>query len=103
MIILPVPPRRPCISMPASLPFTPGLSLSYLSRMALTVGVMVMLFLPAQRVLPDGPAVCNLLYWRFRIGDRKSVVSGKSVSVRVDLGGRRIIIKTTTSIQYKQQ
>src|SRR3546814_11334899 len=29
-------------------------------------------------------------------GDRKSVVSGKSVSVRVDLGGRRIIKKTTT-------
>src|SRR3546814_15850962 len=27
--------------------------------------------------------------------DRKSVVSGKSVSVRVDLGGRRIIIKKT--------
>src|SRR3546814_14134854 len=27
--------------------------------------------------------------------DRKSVVSGKSVSVRVDLGGRRIIKKTT--------
>src|SRR3546814_13412289 len=26
-------------------------------------------------------------------GDRKSVVSGKSVSVRVDLGGRRIIKK----------
>src|SRR3546814_2485788 len=26
--------------------------------------------------------------------DRKSVVSGKSVSVRVDLGGRRIIQKT---------
>src|SRR3546814_18521060 len=26
--------------------------------------------------------------------DRKSVVSGKSVSVRVDLGGRRIIKKT---------
>src|SRR3546814_12045344 len=31
---------------------------------------------------------------------RKSVVSGKSVSVRVDLGGRRFIIqKITTSIQ----
>src|SRR3546814_13693511 len=31
---------------------------------------------------------------RFRPeGDRKSVVSGKSVSVRVDLGGRRIIKK----------
>src|SRR3546814_17842477 len=28
-------------------------------------------------------------------GDRKSVVEGKSVSVRVDLGGRRIIKKTT--------
>src|SRR3546814_20572163 len=27
------------------------------------------------------------------VGDRKSVVSGKSVSVRVDLGGRRIIKK----------
>src|SRR3546814_17299278 len=37
-------------------------------------------------------------------GDRKSVVSGKSVSVRVDLGGRRIIKKTnkqwTTDIEY---
>src|SRR3546814_17225329 len=30
----------------------------------------------------------------WRAGDRKSVVSGKSVSVRVDLGGRRIIKKT---------
>src|SRR3546814_812331 len=28
-------------------------------------------------------------------GDRKSVVSGKSVSVRVDLGGRRLIKKKT--------
>src|SRR3546814_18595933 len=28
--------------------------------------------------------------------DRKSVVSGKSVSVRVDLGGRRIIKKKNT-------
>src|SRR3546814_12330091 len=31
-----------------------------------------------------------------REGDRKSVVSGKSVSVRVDLGGRRIIKKKKT-------
>src|SRR3546814_11969809 len=30
------------------------------------------------------------------IPDRKSVVRGKSVSVRVDLGGRRIIKKKTT-------
>src|SRR3546814_18509116 len=28
------------------------------------------------------------------VSDRKSVVSGQSVSVRVDLGGRRIIKKT---------
>src|SRR3546814_20857882 len=32
----------------------------------------------------------------FAAGDRKSVVSGKSVSVRVDLGGRRIINKKKT-------
>src|SRR3546814_20140330 len=31
--------------------------------------------------------------------DRKSVVSGKSVSVRVDLGGRRIIKKKTNTKQ----
>src|SRR3546814_15522449 len=30
-------------------------------------------------------------------GDRKSVVSGKSVAVRVDLGGRRIIKKKKTN------
>src|SRR3546814_19493519 len=30
-------------------------------------------------------------------GDRKSVVSGQSVSVRVDLGGRRIIKKKKTT------
>src|SRR3546814_14077369 len=34
--------------------------------------------------------------WR----DRKSVVSGKSVSVRVDLGGRRIIQKKTMKSKY---
>src|SRR3546814_17514651 len=32
--------------------------------------------------------------------DRKSVVSGKSVSVRVDLGGRRIIKKKKTRGEY---
>src|SRR3546814_13613824 len=31
--------------------------------------------------------------------DRKSVVSGKSVSVRVDLGGRRIIKKKTKQLR----
>src|SRR3546814_9000579 len=33
----------------------------------------------------------------FSTTDRKSVVSGKSVSVRVDLGGRRIIKKKKTT------
>src|SRR3546814_16705381 len=35
----------------------------------------------------------SLFHPKFQIRDRKSVVSGKSVSVRVDLGGRRIIKK----------
>src|SRR3546814_19238027 len=34
--------------------------------------------------------------------DRKSVVSGKSVSVRVDLGGRRIIKKKKTKTPQKK-
>src|SRR3546814_6720541 len=38
---------------------------------------------------------------RARSRDRKSVVSGKSVSVRVDVGGRRIIKKK--KIRQKQQ
>src|SRR3546814_16629371 len=33
--------------------------------------------------------------------DRKSVVSGKSVSVRVDLGGRRIITKKRNETHHK--
>src|SRR3546814_17369893 len=33
--------------------------------------------------------------------DRKNVVSGKSVSVRVDLGGRRIIKKKSTKVKIK--
>src|SRR3546814_13815143 len=35
--------------------------------------------------------------------DRKSVVSGKSVSVRVDLGGRRIIKKKTLNTNTKSK
>src|SRR3546814_18055948 len=38
------------------------------------------------------------------ISDRKSVVSGKSVSVRVDLGGRRIIKKKNyKKLKFKQK
>src|SRR3546814_13283447 len=35
-------------------------------------------------------------------GDRKSVVWGKSVSVRVDLGGRRIIKKKRKKLQQRK-
>src|SRR3546814_21127856 len=35
------------------------------------------------------------------LGDRKSVVSGQSVSVRVDIGGSRIIKKTLTPIRLR--
>src|SRR3546814_11865853 len=35
--------------------------------------------------------------------DRKSVVEGKSVSVRVDLGGRRIIKKKKPTPKHKQK
>src|SRR3546814_11659877 len=37
------------------------------------------------------------------VRDRKSVVSGKSVSVRVDLGGRRIIKKKHILYEYTIQ
>src|SRR3546814_20596679 len=46
----------------------------------------------------------DLLAWRqlhhLARGDRKSVVWGKSVSVRVDLGGRRVIKKKKRYIRY---
>src|SRR3546814_11810290 len=38
---------------------------------------------------------------RARTGDRKSVVEGQSVSVRVDLGGRRILQKKKTHRESK--
>src|SRR3546814_14506552 len=49
-----------------------------------------------REVLDEGqdshPALAGWFgYWGKRIRDRKSVVSGKSVSVRVDIGGRRIL------------
>src|SRR5438270_12485499 len=41
MIILPVPPSRPCLRMRTRFALVPGLSDSYLSRIALTAGVML--------------------------------------------------------------
>src|SRR3546814_19906682 len=38
---------------------------------------------------------------RIKTGDRKSVVSGKSVTVRVDLGGRSIIKKKKKTTDQK--
>src|SRR3546814_15211063 len=43
---------------------------------------------------------CHLERTRSRAIDRKSVVSGKSVSVRVDIGGRRIIKKKKSKQRY---
>src|SRR3546814_13370747 len=40
----------------------------------------------------------GVLFWGAAPVDRKSVVSGKSVSVRVDIGGRRIIKNKITFI-----
>src|SRR3546814_17255794 len=40
------------------------------------------------------PSISSTAAWEKRMADRKRVVTGKSVSVRVDLGGRRIITKT---------
>src|SRR3546814_17195377 len=50
-------------------------------------------------------SVGQMLDGLFAITDRKSVVTGKSVSVRVDLGGRRFIKQkhTTKSTQTEQQ
>src|SRR3546814_17165439 len=45
--------------------------------------------LPPAPLLPDRPAA-----------DRKSVVQGKSVSVRVDLGRRGVITKKKTTTKY---
>src|SRR3546814_14188045 len=62
-------------------------------------GVIVMLMrpLPGSADAEAAPAPAGGMDLRtYGIGaqiDRKSVVSGKSVSVRVDLGGRRIIKK----------
>src|SRR3546814_16918624 len=47
---------------------------------------------------PQSPAMVQSTPQRSGMGDRKSVVSGKRVSVRVDLGGRRIITKKKTEI-----
>src|SRR3546814_18016431 len=51
---------------------------------------------PVSDMLEDRPAPAALAGRIDAIADRKSVVEGKSVSVRVDLGGGRSITKTKT-------
>src|SRR3546814_17437824 len=43
------------------------------------------------------------IYHGWKFADRKSVVEGKSVSVRVDLGGRRIIKKKNKNDSTSEQ
>src|SRR3546814_21146117 len=58
---------------------------------------------------PDGPGAARVLIHLITLAaciadspqDRKSVVQGKSVSVRVDLGGRRNIKKKNKSIYLR--
>src|SRR3546814_15964610 len=58
------------------------------------------LFLGTAALLAGSHAVLyafGSLHWRAAGIDRKSVVLGKSVQVRLDLGGRRFIKNTTTT------
>src|SRR3546814_18691267 len=48
---------------------------------------------PTRKLPIDTIGVAMLIVWVGALQDRKRVVEGKSVSVRVDLGGRRIIKK----------
>src|SRR3546814_15996328 len=60
-------------------------------------GWLALYWLPPPLAGTENPG-SRLLY---ALGDRKSVVSGKRVSVRVDLGGRRIIKQKQTPKKKK--
>src|SRR3546814_17082548 len=53
----------------------------------------VLILKPATYMNESGRSVRAAMDF-YKLEDRKSVVSGKSVSVRVELGGRRILKKT---------
>src|SRR3546814_11794993 len=58
---------------------------------------------PVERVIATAEALRHRRHIGRRdleCGDRKSVVEGKSVSVRVDLGGRRILNKNNTATEF---
>src|SRR3546814_11339859 len=73
---------------------------SGLSSMAVaglpTTGVAAAAVAGASPAAESGPVTITTLNPTIRL-DRKSVVEGKSVSVRVDLGGRRLIKKKDQS------
>src|SRR3546814_13054655 len=54
---------------------------------------------PPLEAVHQRPAAAGDRVLRRRASDRKSVVLGKSGSVRVDLGGRRIMHKRSTQVQ----
>src|SRR3546814_14128888 len=65
-----------------------------------TVAPDAVLFAMSTEEVSEAVKICAARKWPvIPFGDRKSVVSGKSVSVRVDLGGRRIIKKKKTMIR----
>src|SRR3546814_19597445 len=69
---------------------------------AVPAGKTVRAWIPYPQAIPgqqeDIRYVASVPSKHHNAPDRKSVVEGKSVSVRVDLGGRRNIKKTTNTI-----
>src|SRR3546814_18568652 len=74
-----------------------GISITQASKLAIATGEAG--FSTMTRLIANNAA--GGIRWNKpdAIEDRKSVVSGQSVSVRVDIGGRRIIHKNKTSSQ----
>src|SRR3546814_17154718 len=60
-------------------------------------------FLNGESGFGDVAKIFDVTDFGYREIDRKRVVSGKSVSVRVDLGGRRIIKKNKQKMYNKQR
>src|SRR3546814_13252591 len=70
---------------------------SVVGRAAIRLGVGPHIPIGVRPLAPRAARSEPLMLIRGVRPDRKSVVSGKSVSVRVDLGGSRIIKKTKTN------
>src|SRR3546814_14157383 len=78
--------------VPAPLPVPPGTNVEPSSRRKAGTSSQKLMLLMRGNAISGAPIMI----------DRKSVVEGKRVSVRVDLGGRSIIKKTKTNKQNKQ-